>query len=139
LPWRQGEDIEILLITSLDTGRWVLPKGGVEDRESPISAARREAMEEAGLSGRIGTQVLGSYSYEKRLKTGGTHLCRVTVFAMEVIAQHESWPERGRRQTRWLSVREAAAAVHEEELRALILAFDPRWKRARRTARGGRD
>jgi 8-oxo-dGTP pyrophosphatase MutT (NUDIX family) len=129
LPWRQGAVLEILLITSLDTGRWVLPKGRVEERESPHGAARREAMEEAGLEGDVGTQMLGTYMYEKRQPDGQRRPCCVTVFPMKVTAQREHWPERDRRKTKWLSIQEAANAVQEEDLRKLILAFDPRWKR----------
>jgi len=134
LPWRQGAVLEVLLITSLDTGRWVLPKGGVEDRESLHSAARREALEEAGLEGNVGTRMLGTYLYEKHLPNGERRCYCVTVFPMKVTAQRDQWPEQDRRKTKWLSIQDAANAVREEELRKLILAFDPRWKRVARTA-----
>ncbi|TIM18205.1 MAG: NUDIX domain-containing protein, partial [Mesorhizobium sp.] len=54
LPWRDTKHgIEIMLITSRDTGRWVLPKGWPEAKELLCEAAAREAGEEAGLRGTI--------------------------------------------------------------------------------------
>ena len=35
---------------------WVVPGGGIEPQEEPRNAAMREAMEEAGVRGRIGRQ-----------------------------------------------------------------------------------
>jgi 8-oxo-dGTP pyrophosphatase MutT (NUDIX family) len=53
LPWRLGERVEILLVTSRDTHRWVIPKGWPMKGRSPRGAAAVEASEEAGLLGKI--------------------------------------------------------------------------------------
>ena len=122
LPYRRRPDasIEIMLITSRDTGRWLIPKGWPEPGLGPAEAAAREAYEEGGLVGRIGDRSIGSYHYDKRLPDGSTVYCVVEVFALEVERQMKSWPERNERSTRWFFLQEAAEAVGEPELRAII-------------------
>ena len=55
LPVRRGEDgsLEVLLVTSRETGRWVIPKGWPSKRLSDREAAAREARQEAGVTGTI--------------------------------------------------------------------------------------
>lgn len=125
LPWRLGKKgaIEILLVTSRDTRRWVLPKGWPEGEESLGEAAAREAMEEAGVSGRIATTELGSYFYGKRLTTGLERRCQVLVFPLEVRKVAEKWPEKKRRTRQWFAPTDAASAVQEPDLAELIAEF----------------
>jgi 8-oxo-dGTP pyrophosphatase MutT (NUDIX family) len=126
LPWRLDRQVEIMLITSLGTGRWVLPKGTLMPGESPRMAARREALEEAGLEGELTARPLGSFYYEKRLSSRGPRqqLCSVSVYPLKVEIQRDQWPERGLRKFRWFALADAAAAVKEDELRDLLLGFD---------------
>lgn len=122
LPWRRGADavIEVILLTSRDTGRWVIPKGWPVRGLSPAQSAAHEAQEEGGLVGRMEELSIGRYHYNKRLSDGSSVLCMVEVFALEVERQLESWPERKERRTQWFPPEEAAAAVDEPELAALI-------------------
>ena len=122
LPYRRRPDatIEIMLITSRDTGRWLIPKGWPKPGLAPTEAAAREAYEEGGLIGRIGDRSIGFYGYEKRMPDGSAMHCVVEVFAFEVKQQATSWPERNERATRWFVPREAADAVNEPELREII-------------------
>jgi 8-oxo-dGTP pyrophosphatase MutT (NUDIX family) len=122
LPLRRRADatIEVMLITSRDTGRWLIPKGWPEPGLTPAEAAAREAREEGGLVGRIGERAIGRYHYDKRLAGGSALQCVVEVFALEVERQLTSWPEQDQRRTRWFGLEEAAAAVQEPELRDLI-------------------
>ncbi|TDU01286.1 8-oxo-dGTP pyrophosphatase MutT (NUDIX family) [Azorhizobium sp. AG788] len=124
LPYRQRQDgeVQIRLITSRETRRWVIPKGWPMKGLSPAKAAAREAYEEAGLLGSISTEPLGMYSYDKRL-TLQTVPCDVIVFPMKVKRYMKNWPERAERFGFWFSIESAAAAVQEEELRQIILAF----------------
>jgi 8-oxo-dGTP pyrophosphatase MutT (NUDIX family) len=124
LPYRFRDGVEILLVSSRETRRWVLPKGWPMKSKKPHSAAAREAMEEAGLVGKIDKKSLGSYHYQKRLKNGATVLCRVQVFPMLVEKQRKSWPEQNQRTTQWFSIPDAAEAVAEPELRDVILEFE---------------
>lgn len=123
LPYRRRADsiIEVMLITSRETGRWVIPKGWPKQRLRPPDLAAREAMEEAGLAGRIGDRSIGFYHYEKRLADGSAVPCAVETFAFEVEKQFTSWPEQDQRHTRWFELQEAADAVQEPELSAMIL------------------
>ena len=53
LPWRRVERIEIMLVSSRETGRWVLPKGWPMKGIKPHNSAAREALEEAGILGKV--------------------------------------------------------------------------------------
>jgi 8-oxo-dGTP pyrophosphatase MutT (NUDIX family) len=123
LPYRRGRIVEILLISSRETKRWVLPKGWPMKGRKPYAAAAREAMEEAGLVGKIDKQSVGLYHYDKRLKNKAIVRCEVVVFPMMVEKQRKSWPEKGQRTLGWFPVAAAADAVAEPELKAVILAF----------------
>jgi 8-oxo-dGTP pyrophosphatase MutT (NUDIX family) len=123
LPYRRGETLEILLVTSRETQRWVIPKGWPIKGKKPYAAAAREALEEAGITGKVGKSPIGAYHYPKRLNNGAALECTVEVFEMEVLKQRKRWPEQHQRTSRWFRVEEAAAAVQEPELRALIEDF----------------
>ncbi len=124
LPLRTRADgeLQVMLITSRETRRWVVPKGWPMKGLKNYEAAAREAYEEAGLIGRVGRRALGSYFYQKRLKSRDTVLCQVQVFRLEVRKQLKTWPEQHERECRWFSVPEAAEAVTEAGLAALIRA-----------------
>jgi 8-oxo-dGTP pyrophosphatase MutT (NUDIX family) len=124
LPWRLvAEGVEILLASSRDTRRWVIPKGWPMKRREPYMTAAIEAREEAGLTGKIEKTKIGSFHYHKRLKNGADILCRVDVFPMKVLRQAKRWPEQAQRVTQWFTYADAAEEVSEIELKALILAF----------------
>ena len=124
LPWRRsGDGLEVLLVTSRDSRRWVIPKGWPMKGRKAHLAAAREALEEAGVTGRIARASAGSYGYIKRLKNGAPLECRVQVFPLKVERQRKSWPERHEREARWFPAAQAAEAVDEPELGALIVAF----------------
>ena len=121
LPYRRGADgLEVMLITSRETGRWVIPKGWPAPELAPGLSAAQEAMEESGLIGQVSEQPIGWYHYGKRLSDGSTVYCTVEVFALAVEKQMPTWPEQAQRRTQWFTPGEAAAAVQEAELGALI-------------------
>ncbi|HMQ95002.1 MAG TPA: NUDIX hydrolase [Amaricoccus sp.] len=126
LCWRRsGKGLRILLITSRDTGRWVIPKGWPMRRRSDPETAAREAWEEAGVRGEIGSRSLGLFSYRKYLGPGRWIPCVVRVFPLEVRALLKEYPEHDQRKVRWFPPRKAAKRVAEPELRAMIRDFDP--------------
>ena len=123
LPWRWTQGIEILLITSRESRRWVIPKGWPIPGHGGAESAAQEAYEEAGVRGQVMEKALGHYDYKKRLRSGGKKRFRVDVFAMEVTEVLDLWPEAHERTRQWLSPQEAAAHVNEQELAALIRTF----------------
>lgn len=121
LPWRHmGAHREVMLISSRDTGRWVIPKGWPIKGLSPAQTAAREAYEEAGLGGQMSKKPIGEFEYGKRLGNGGVQPCRVEVYALEQMVQHPDWPEQGQRTMKWFSIPEAAEAVDEPDLKNII-------------------
>jgi 8-oxo-dGTP pyrophosphatase MutT (NUDIX family) len=125
LPWRIGEGgrRQVMLVTSRERGRWVIPKGWPMKGRKPSEVAREEAYEEAGLIGRIvGKRPLGSFHYQKQL-TRSVRLCQVRVFSFRVESQLEDWPEKGQRETKWFDPSEAATLVEEVGLAGIIGRF----------------
>jgi phosphohistidine phosphatase len=117
VPYRRhGGKVQILLITSRNRKRWVVPKGVRELDLSPAESAAQEALEEAGIRGRVSKESVGSYVYRK---WGGT--CTVELFVMKVESVLDEWQE-SERDREWLAPEEAAARVNEAELARLILA-----------------
>lgn len=125
LPWRVGEHggVEVMLVTSRGTGRWVLPKGWPEKREKLHEAAAREAAEEAGVTGTVARDEAGRFYYGKAMPSGARWRCEVRVFPLHVETQAGTWPESRSRTRRWLSPQEAAALVDEAGLAELIVSF----------------
>jgi 8-oxo-dGTP pyrophosphatase MutT (NUDIX family) len=109
------------LVTSRETRRWVLPKGWAEKRLTGPELAAKEAFEEAGLVGEVAPDPVGSYAYLKRLPGGRALACDVDVFPMRVERLLDDWPERRQRERRWFTFAEAAMAVEEGGLVALLL------------------
>lgn len=127
LPYRvePSGEVSILLITSRDTGRWIIPKGNPDPKLTPQAAARLEAHEEAGVEGEVGDVPVGTYRYVKEKRAGQAVSADVRVFPLLVTRQLDDWPERHERSARWFSTADAAASVAERSLRALILSFRP--------------
>lgn len=114
-----GDQLLVLLVTSRETGKWVIPKGWPMRGRDLSQAAEIEAREEAGVEGRIRQAPIGSYRYWKR-RTSSFELCRVKVFPLHVASQLENWKEQGQRQLAWLDPMTAAETALEPELSSLI-------------------
>lgn len=124
LCWRAHRgQIEVLLITSRDTGRWVIPKGWPIEGLSPDIAAAQEAWEEAGVSGQVSDLPLGIYTYDKVVKLGQTLPCAVAVYPLRVDRLAAEFPERKERRRKWFAAAKAARKVAEPELRMMFLAL----------------
>lgn len=135
LCWRMHRDrVEVLLITSRDTGRWVIPKGWPIVGMTPAEGAAREAWEEAGVLGRVDDDCTGIFSYVKRFGQHAGVPCVVAVHALRVQSLARAFPERKQRRRKWFRLEVAARKVAEPELRALLLRFAPTVARMPATA-----
>ena len=114
---------EVLLISSLDTGRWIIPKGWPMNGRTLAGAAAQEAWEEAGVRGQVRPGHIGVFTYLKK-RDSGMHLrCEVRVFQVEVQSLSERYPEAGRRTREWFTCEEAAERVAEDGLKQILLGL----------------
>lgn len=125
VPWRIGRSgtVEILLVTSRTSRHWLLPKGWLVRGKTALESAEIEAFEEAGVAGKMRNRPVGSFGYNKILKTGEALPCRVTVFSLKVKKLLDEWPEAGQRERRWFDLNMAADAVYEPQLRDFLLGL----------------
>ena len=125
LPLRilKNGNVEVLMVTSRDTGRWVMPKGWEMDGKKPWRAAEIEALEEAGAVGYVSHEAIGSYRYPKILDDGRIMPCSVRVYPMIVEKLKRRWKEKGQRKRHWFSPKDAAKRVAEEDLAALLMTL----------------
>lgn len=121
LPLRKGPsgELQILILTSRETRRWIIPKGWPKKGIDDCIAAAEEAREEAGLVGVVQKRPMGSYRGFKRLDTGFQFVI-VRVFRFDVIGELEIWREKGQRLTRWASLEQATALIDEPGLLTLL-------------------
>ena len=119
---RDGKDgPEILLITSRDTGRWVLPKGWPMEGKTLSESALEEAWEEAGIrAAAIASVPLGHYHYDKRMNDGTDLPVTVALFRLDVSDMADDFPEKGQRQLQWMPPAMAADNVDEPGLRDIL-------------------
>lgn len=128
MPYRTDGDavdapVSILLVTSRETKRWVIPKGNPIPGLSPHAAAAHEAEEEAGVLGAACPAAIGRYKYRKTRKNGASLMLEVDVFPILVTTELDEWEEADQRERRWFPLADAANAVDEDDLKALIRAF----------------
>ena len=128
MPFRRSDMIEIMLITSRESHRWIIPKGWPMKGRHPRGTAAREALQEAGIRGQIARKPVGSYTYIKRGLGGQQWPCRVDVFPLEVRSERLEWRESEQRIRVWFPFIEAAHLVEEPDLATLILAFGVAWE-----------
>jgi 8-oxo-dGTP pyrophosphatase MutT (NUDIX family) len=123
--WRSAENgIDVLLISSRETGRWVIPKGWPIKGISAAASAAREAWEEAGVEGKLCDTCLGVFSYDKVMPEDQAIPCAVSIFGLRVEKLSRRYPEQHQRRRKWFAARDAAGLVAEPGLSALLLALD---------------
>jgi 8-oxo-dGTP pyrophosphatase MutT (NUDIX family) len=116
--------LRIVLVTSRGSGRWTIPKGNPMAGKKPHRAAEKEALEEAGLVGKVGKRPLGSYALWKRM-SDHFELATVTVFPFEVTRLLPSFKEMAVRTVESFPQAVAADLVQESGLAELIRGFKP--------------
>jgi 8-oxo-dGTP pyrophosphatase MutT (NUDIX family) len=125
IPYRYDADgeLEILLVTSRKSWRWVFPKGHVRPGMGGHSSAAKEAFEEGGVIGRTEAEPVANYVWKKR-SAPKDEVCRVTVYPMAVMTEAPVWPEMRQRERRWATISDALKLVETKKLRLAIAAFD---------------
>lgn len=115
------------MITSRETGRWVIPKGWPIRGLAPQETAAREAWEEAGVKGEVASEMIGLFSYYKVIdrsqREPPVQPCVVTVYPLRVERLEPEFPEQRQRRRKWFTPGAAARKVHEPELRGILNAF----------------
>ncbi len=125
IPFRCNDGrVEYCLITS-SAGRWMFPKGFVDEDETYGEAALKEAFEEAGLHGEIVDEPLGWYEINKDEKS-----LTVVAMLMQVVQADKEWEESDKRDRRWVSRKKAHELLTEPDLRELLDLASARIKRA---------
>ena len=124
----KNDKVQILVVTSRGTGRWIMPKGWPMDGKTPAESAATEAWEEAGVIGRAGDRPLGIYSYSKMLSESDDDglPCVAMVYPLRVKSLSAEFPEAGQRKRKWVSRKKAASMVDEPELARILRDFDPK-------------
>ncbi|MBV1692526.1 NUDIX hydrolase [Novosphingobium sp. G106] len=125
LPYRIGPDgdVEVLLITSRGSGRWIIPKGNPIKGLKAHQVAAREAFEEAGISGNPSIRSLGRF-YSVKQRAGQPEAeTEITVYPLLVTEQFQDWPERPQRKRRWLSPIAASHLVEDAGLKRILQIF----------------
>ena len=115
-----ADGIQVLLVTSRGTGRWIIPKGHPEKKMKPHAVAAIEAFEEAGVSGTVGTAPLGHYRSTKGLASGKVVPCDVTVFRLDVTEHHLGWKEDHQRKRLWIPLLQAHRFVDDGGLATFL-------------------
>jgi len=123
----KNDKVQILLVTSRGSGRWIVPKGWPMDGKTPAESAAQEAWEEAGVTGVADSRPLGLFSYNKMLDDEDMGLpCVAMVYGIKVKSLARDFPEAGQRTRKWVSRKKAAGMVDEPELSRILRDFDPR-------------
>lgn len=112
--------LKVLMITSRDSGRWLIPKGWPIKRRSLRKVAEQEAFEEAGVKGKIARKPIGSFRYVKDMGSKTDVLCEVEVYPLRVALLELRYPERGQRERCWVSPKKAMKIASDPELVPLI-------------------
>jgi 8-oxo-dGTP pyrophosphatase MutT (NUDIX family) len=126
LPWRirpangrSRKQREILLVTSRRRGRLILPKGWPMQRRTWPEAAEIEALEEAGVCGRLEPVPVGHYRTTKRTPVAEVPVL-VTVYPLQVDRLLPRWKEAADRTRLWVPAEEAALLVEDAGLSGLL-------------------
>ena len=112
IPYRKKQGkIEVMLITSRNKGRWIIPKGVIESDLNPRESAAKEAFEEAGVQGDVHRKLLGIYKHRK-----WGDVCTVQIYAMKVRKVYRKWDETDR-EREWLSLKDALERLSRNDLK----------------------
>ena len=124
LPVRLNADgaMDVYLVTSRGSGRWIIPKGNPIRGLAPQDVADRVAREEAGLVGPVLPRRLGSFAFQRVRGVSG-ETCLIDVYPMHVDRQLKNFPEKRERTVRLCNLDTALAIVSSQPLAELIESY----------------
>ena len=117
-----GDRIAIMFVTSQRRGRWILPKGNLKPDESHKKGCKREAFEEAGVKGRIMSELPMTHVVTKS-SDGELSQVAVTYYPMLVSKQVDEWPEQAKRERHWALLEDAERVTDREDFQQIIKQF----------------
>ena len=120
----KGDRVQVCIVTTRNSGRWILPRGWPTHNQTAHDGAAIEAFEEAGLKGHVFSNAIGTYVYDKPIADGIAPVL-VVVYAIHVTEVAKKWPEKNERKRRWVSLKKAASKLEEPGLRQIVANFDP--------------
>jgi len=117
---KKPTDIEILLIAD-SKGRWTIPKGHIEEGETPRQTAEREIQEETGLKEMRVVDWLGKINFRYR-RVNILVLMTTEIFLVEAKGDtNKITPQDWMAGIKWLPVAEALDKIEYEDISKLIL------------------
>ena len=122
--------LKVLLVTSLTTKKWIIPKGWIDIKLGSSTSASVEAWEEAGILGICDKKKFGDFKHTKILKDGYPLECIVDVFLMKTITQKADFPEKNIRTLKWIDPKDAASFIRNKSLIQLLKNFDAKKSKA---------
>ena len=103
-----------LLVRTYD-GKWTFPKGQIDEGMTESEAARNEAYEEAGVSGRIESEPFATFLYAKGNGEDPETL-EVEIGAYLLAVREQRPPLEDYRHPEWFNAEEARAALRERRI-----------------------
>jgi 8-oxo-dGTP pyrophosphatase MutT (NUDIX family) len=114
--------LAIMFVTSQKRGRWILPKGNLEEKESHKQGCKREAFEEAGVKGKL----LKDYPITaviSKTTSAGLENVAVTYYPLLVVEQFDDWPEKAKRERHWALLQDAHYVTDNDDFSDLLREF----------------
>ncbi len=110
--YRINEGVIQFYLVKTTGGRWTFPKGKIKKDEDAWFAAKREAFEEAGVTGDIEHKPIASYLHEKKeWKESGIEI-KVQAFILKI--NNTQNPQEENRYPTWFDTSEAETALAED-------------------------
>ena len=123
LAWReQNGEIEVVIVTSRRTGRWVFPKGGIDPGMTEAMTAANELQEEAGVIGVPDEVPIGTYRTAK-IRPPLIWTVEIALYPIRITEVLTEWLESGKRERRFVTMDEAEQLLSEPEMAALARSF----------------
>ncbi|MEN8894846.1 MAG: NUDIX hydrolase [Yoonia sp.] len=120
----KNDKLQVCIVTTRNTGRWILPRGWPTHKKTAYDGAAIEAFEEAGVTGQVFPNAVGTYVYDKPIDDGVAPVL-VVVYAIHATDVAKKWPEKAERKRKWVSLKKAAAKLDEPGLKQIVATFDP--------------